>query len=691
MFNESQHRYLAARLRHIEELLSEGLDRLDAAGGMSLYPHAVPDATPAQRKVLRDYLKQLRFAMRRFIEAYGLGDTTEPVSGLWSLRTAVSFALVAVEELRPKYLRGYGELDGEAAVALERIAAQLGALLNRIGAYLAGGAGGDLAARLAQLDATREETALLRELERVISQRGLVELRTTLEGLIERARTPSLEIAVFGRVNSGKSSLLNWWLGTPLLPTGVIPVTAVPTRIVRGPRAEAEVVLTGARSSRIGIDELPAFITEEGNPGNAKGVIEVLIRAPGERLGDGVVLVDTPGVGSLAAGGAAQTWQYLPRCDLGIVLLEAGAPLSEEDLSIVRALLDGGSEALVALSKADRLSPEESAVALAYAEKALRSEVGIDLPVSAVSTAGSRGDLASAWFEARVAPRLARCREEAAASLRRKIGALRETVVAALEARLRSGPSMSAPVRPSGAEGPGRTLAQARADMDAMRRDLPMLVREVRAHSQALAEAGTRELERCWRESRSADVTLERVQAEIGGRARQIGDRVAAALDALRTRLEEAAAAADDRAGLDSGLREGGESHEGGELRDDLPHPRGLPAGEFSWPAAAGKLRRPPGLLGRRPLSGMLARRRFRREIGESLRGQVGVYGEALRLWALKFLDELGAQFEVIAARLEGLERFAAVPGDSGEEREAMRQELRELREWPTGAGGRGA
>ena len=48
---------------------------------------------------------------------------------------------------------------------------------------------------------------------------------------------------------------------------------------------------------------------------------------------DGVVLVDTPGIGSLATFGAAETMAYLPRCDLGIVLVDAASILNREDMS----------------------------------------------------------------------------------------------------------------------------------------------------------------------------------------------------------------------------------------------------------------------------------------------------------------------------------------------------------------------
>jgi len=57
---------------------------------------------------------------------------------------------------------------------------------------------------------------------------------------------------------------------------------------------------------------------------NAKHVARINVELPSPRLRDGVVFVDTPGLGSLASAGATETIAYLPRCDLGVALLDAG-------------------------------------------------------------------------------------------------------------------------------------------------------------------------------------------------------------------------------------------------------------------------------------------------------------------------------------------------------------------------------
>jgi GTPase SAR1 family protein len=70
-----------------------------------------------------------------------------------------------------------------------------------------------------------------------------VEFRGTLSMLLDRMEGAAFEVGVFGRVSSGKSSLLNYILQTNVLPIGVTPVTAIPTRISHGPIAEAGIEL----------------------------------------------------------------------------------------------------------------------------------------------------------------------------------------------------------------------------------------------------------------------------------------------------------------------------------------------------------------------------------------------------------------------------------------------------------------
>jgi hypothetical protein len=65
--------------------------------------------------------------------------------------------------------------------------------------------------------------------------------------LLDRMESAAFEVGVFGRVSSGKSSLLNYILQTDVLPIGVTPVTAIPTRISHGPVAEAGIEFAEAQ------------------------------------------------------------------------------------------------------------------------------------------------------------------------------------------------------------------------------------------------------------------------------------------------------------------------------------------------------------------------------------------------------------------------------------------------------------
>ena len=61
-----------------------------------------------------------------------------------------------------------------------------------------------------------------------------------------------------------------------------------------------------------------------------------MLSVPSGRLAKGIVLVDTPGLGSLAMKGAHETLAYLPSCDLAIVLIDAGATSTTEDIGTLR-------------------------------------------------------------------------------------------------------------------------------------------------------------------------------------------------------------------------------------------------------------------------------------------------------------------------------------------------------------------
>ena len=127
--------------------------------------------------------------------------------------------------------------------------------------------------------------------------------------IVDRLENPRFEIAVFGRVSSGKSSLLNHLVGVNALPIGVTPITAVPTRLEPGDAAAVLVSFAGSQPRSVGLEHLREYASEEENPGNSKHVTGIVVRLPSRRLLEGITFVDTPGVGSLARGGGARPWR----------------------------------------------------------------------------------------------------------------------------------------------------------------------------------------------------------------------------------------------------------------------------------------------------------------------------------------------------------------------------------------------
>ncbi|MGA2903336.1 MAG: dynamin family protein [Candidatus Korobacteraceae bacterium] len=267
----------------------------------------------------------------------------------------------------------------------------------------------------------------------IVDRHGLTEFRPTISMLLDRAEDTALEIAIFGRVSTGKSSLLNHVIGADLLPVGVTPITAVPTRIGFGQKALVKVWQEGLGVSEHSIENLASFVDERLNPENRKRVGRILVLYPSERLREGIIFVDTPGLGSLATSGAAETLAYLPRCDAGIVLVDAGSTLTPDDLRIISALTQASTPTTVLVSKADLLSQTDLEQQIAYVKRQLQTDFDSELPVRPVSVIPTHSELLERWFAEGLSPLYERKQRLLQESLARKTLMLAGAVRSALE------------------------------------------------------------------------------------------------------------------------------------------------------------------------------------------------------------------------------------------------------------------
>jgi GTP-binding protein EngB required for normal cell division/cell division septum initiation protein DivIVA len=490
--------------------------------------------------------------------------------------------------------------------------------------------------------------------------------------LLDRLESAAFEVGVFGRVSSGKSSLLNYILQTDVLPIGVTPVTAIPTRISHGPVAQAGIEFAEAQPQIILLAALPEFATEQKNPGNKKHVTHIFVKLPSDRLAEGVTFVDTPGLGSLAVAGAEETIAYLPRCDLGIVLIDASAGLTQDDLVIVQALYQAGASAMILISKADLFSPADRDQTISYVKTNLREQLRVETSVHAVSVFGPDAVLCDRWFESELRPFLARHHELAVLSQKRKIGALRESVVAALERRLQM--SLQAASSKSAGLPQEATEALRNGDriLESAQGESFFLTKRITKMQRAIIDVAAERIAAALTEADSVDAASIFSQTLT----QMIAEPVAATLRSVE-QTREALAKAMDLVALASG----------GEAPEELPKPTGMPMADVNEISQQIAIEKPRllSVLGRAALASHV-RRKLETEYDRALLEFLSLYANRLRRWMEQSINALRNAFAAFADMHRA--HFEAPPAVAGAtDLSAIQSDLRLLRQWESSEG----
>jgi GTP-binding protein EngB required for normal cell division len=680
-FTEHHQRHVRTTFQYIDKLLSEAEHTITDAGSPSPFRRHSDDTTPIQRKVTHDYIVRIREAMRRVMEELNI-PPPEPHSGaVWAAAINLMYCSISLNELTPERMRAYGPLSPKAAQKLDGIRAELDGLVAKLRNYLGKGASGDLQQRLRQLGKTGDEIRLLSEIERIITAHGLVEFRGTLSMLLDRMESAAFEVGVFGRVSSGKSSLLNYILQTDVLPVGVTPVTAIPTRISHGPVAEAGIEFAEAQPQIIPLSELPEFATEQKNPGNKKHVTRIFVKLPSDRLAEGATFVDTPGLGSLAVAGAEETIAYLPRCDLGIVLIDASAGLTPDDVVVVEALYQAGASAMILISKADLFSAADREQMIAYVKANLLNELRVEPPVHTVSVFGADAPLCDRWFESELRPFLAQHHELAITSQKQKIGGLRESVIDALERRLfaAANPSSGGQVQTQAVSGDSatlpdkatealrngdRVLERAQGESFFLTRRIPKMQRAI--IDVAAERIATALIER--NQTNAASIFSETLTQMIAEPVAATRRSIEQTRDALAKAMDVVISASDQ------------------DASEELPRPTGMPmmdVNEISKKIVLEKTRM-LSLLGKGVLASHI-RRKLETEYDRALLDFLSLYANRLRRWMEQSINALRGAFTVFADMHRAhFEAPFAVAGAT--DTSAVQNDLRMLREWNTTA-----
>lgn len=236
--------------------------------------------------------------------------------------------------------------------------------------------------------------------------------------IVNKLVEQKFSIGVTGVMNAGKSTMLNAILQREILGTNVIPETANLTILRYSEREYAVVHFWSARewesiarsaqfdegidyfvkesiatfgttlaryisddsqSHEISIDELPTYTSAKHPSKLCNLVRSVEIFTPLEFLGEGVEIVDTPGLDDPLTQREEITKRYVIGCDVMLHLMNAAQSATQKDVDfIIDALVyQNVSRLLVILTRADTLSKDELASAMHYTTDSIRERLRV--------------------------------------------------------------------------------------------------------------------------------------------------------------------------------------------------------------------------------------------------------------------------------------------------------------------------
>jgi hypothetical protein len=190
------------------------------------------------------------------------------------------------------------------------------------------------------------------------------DLAARLEAQRGRVIDPACQVLVVGEFKKGKSSLINALLDTDACPADAVTATAAPTIVRYGPAPAATLVTepeddgggpAAVERRDIDLGSVRALVTDEARThATGRRIQAVDIQLPRELLRQGLILIDTPGVGGgLASAHAAATLRALTLADALVFVSDASQEYTAPELDFLRRAVQMCPAFVCVLTKID--------------------------------------------------------------------------------------------------------------------------------------------------------------------------------------------------------------------------------------------------------------------------------------------------------------------------------------------------
>jgi hypothetical protein len=130
--NDVQRRRLNSTCKYIDSLLCDIEHALHSSESGSPFPHYFVDVTPAQSQVIEGHIRHLRAHLLKALDWQHMKPEEADIPVSRSIITDLGFVEIAIEELKPKYMRGCGPVPEDAIGGLNNVVDELRSLVQTI-------------------------------------------------------------------------------------------------------------------------------------------------------------------------------------------------------------------------------------------------------------------------------------------------------------------------------------------------------------------------------------------------------------------------------------------------------------------------------------------------------------------------------------------------------------------------------
>lgn len=189
----------------------------------------------------------------------------------------------------------------------------------------------------------------------VLAQAGKTNELGEISKMLLQIKNNPVIILVCGEFKRGKSTFVNALIGRSICPTDVDICTSVVSMIKYGEKESVKRYygdFTNIQSEQIDLCDLEKYTV--GSANEIDNTIYVEIELPLNELKNGLVVVDTPGVGGLDKRHATLTNYFLPQADVAVFMTDVNEPLTTTEMDFYKnKVLTYSRQNLIVVNKSD--------------------------------------------------------------------------------------------------------------------------------------------------------------------------------------------------------------------------------------------------------------------------------------------------------------------------------------------------